>query len=377
MNKGAVLLAAVAAGVLAFPEISPAPLVWRPGEGWVYESGDAEDIEVANSARDQLANAQAYEAKGDLGRALASYRVLVRRFPQTMEAPEAQYKVGFLNEQNGDIDAAFKAYQKLIKDYPRSKDFEPAVESMFRIATLYLDGEKVKLLGIPVMSSMNQAVQKNEAVIKAAPFGKYAPLSQFNIGQALERQKKYSEAVAAYQAVVEKYPLNDIADDAQYQIGYAWMQMSSEGLYDQMATARAIEAFDDFLFRYPKSEKVPQAQENITFLLGRMKQSAYEIARFYDRQGDARAALIYYNAVLDSGSDNEEAELARTRVAELEARLTPEEAMVDPIPADAAPVPGATNRKPVSPVSQEVASDVRKRPDYVGPEVKPARRSGN
>jgi len=368
MRKGVMITGLVLVCAVGLPAISPGPLVWRPEEGWVYEGGDQEDIEIANSAREQFGIAEAYERNGDLGRALGAYRSLVRRFPQTLEAPRAQYKIAFLHEQNGDYQAAFKSYEELIKEYPRSKNFDSAVESMFRIATLFLDGERVRLLGIPIMSSMERARKMYEAVIAAAPFGPFSPLAQFNIGQALERQDKYSQAVEAYQEVVAKYPLNDIADDAQFQIGYAWMQTSSEGLYDQMATARAIEAFDDFLFRYPNSEKVPQAQENIEILLGRLKQSAFQIARFYDRKGDKTAAIIYYSAVLGAESDSEEAQYAMRRIEELEGTMSPEEAAMAEEKAEARPA------TPVTPVQREAQADVRTRPDYVGPQIKPSQR---
>jgi len=369
MNKGVAILCLTLAAAVALPPLCPAPLVWRSGEGWVYEGSDQEDIELANNAREQFEIAQAYEQAGELGRALGAYRSLVRRFPQTLEAPKAQYKMGFLLERNGDFQAAFKAYEDLIQNYPRSQDFENAIESMFRIATLYLDGEKIRLLGIPIWASMERARKMYAAVIAAAPFGKFSPLAQFNIGQALERQQKYAEAVEAYQKVVQKYPLNDIADDAQFQIGYAWMQISREGLYDQMATARAIEAFDDFLFRYPNSEKVPQAQNNIDLLLGRLKQSAFEIARFYDKKGDKTAAIIYYNAVLGADSDSEESQYAIRRIEELEATMSPEEAAMAEEKADVRPA------TPVTPVQREAQADVRTRPDYVGPSVSPSLRN--
>jgi len=363
MRKSVMILGLTVGMAIGLPAIAPAPLVWRPGEGWVFEAEDEADIQIASNAREQFEIAQGYERAGDLGRALGAYRNIVRRFPQTLEAPKAQYKVGFLHEQNGDFEAAFRSYEQLIKNYPRSDDFESSIESMFRIATLYLDGERIRLMGVPIMASMDRARKMYQAVIAAAPFGRFSPLAQFNIGQTYERQGKYSDAVKAYQEVVRKYPLSDIADDAQYQIGYAWMQISREGLYDQMATARAIEAFDDFMFRHPDSEKVPQAQANVEFLLGRLKQSAFEIARFYDRTGNKRAAIIYYNAVLGAAMDTRETEIAERRIAELEGTLTAAEAAAIEQQLETRPA------TPVSPVQRESSAGARNRPDYVGPSV--------
>ena len=64
-----------------------------------------------------------------------------------------------------------------------------------------------------------------------------------------------------------------------YQIGYVYFQASRETGYDQTAAVRAQEAFDDFLLRYPNSEKVPQAQDNLKTL-----QSSENGEFVYDRQ---------------------------------------------------------------------------------------------
>ena len=53
MNRWSVRLAVIAFCVLAFPFTCPAPLVYRPGEGWVYESVGGGKW-VRTRAKDQL-----------------------------------------------------------------------------------------------------------------------------------------------------------------------------------------------------------------------------------------------------------------------------------------------------------------------------------
>lgn len=126
---------------------------------------------------------------------------------------------------------------------------------MFKIAKLFLDGEKKKVLGVPVTSSMSRAQTMFETIVKSAPFSRYAPLAQFNVGQALEKQGKYPEAMKAYQVVVNKYAGDAIADDALYQVGYVQLRNYREGSYDRASAVKAREAFEDFINRYPESEK--------------------------------------------------------------------------------------------------------------------------
>src|SRR5258708_18438258 len=58
----------------------PAPIIYREGEGFL--PGDAEDIEIKKNAQEQFDLGQRYENHGDWGRAGASYRMVVRRFPR-------------------------------------------------------------------------------------------------------------------------------------------------------------------------------------------------------------------------------------------------------------------------------------------------------
>ncbi len=288
-----------------------AALVWRPGEGWTDEKGS--DIS-ASSSRDQLELAKELEKKGDLTGAYKAYKGLIRRWPLSFSAPEAQYKIGWLEEQQADFWRAFKSYQKMIEKYPSSSFYDQALEREFAIGNLYLAGEPQRLWKIPIGPSMEKTVEIFESIIKNAPYGKYATQSQFKIGLAYEKQKKFNEAVKAYNTIIDKYPGNDIVDDAQYQIGYAWMRASSEPDYDQSAAEKSIEAFQDFIVRYPTSEKVAAAKANIERLSGQRTQGSFNIAKFYEKQGNYKAAFIYYNEVVRQNPNSDQAKEAKDKI---------------------------------------------------------------
>ncbi len=104
------------------------------------------------------------------------------------------------------------------------------------------------------------------------------------LGRAREKQGANDAALAAYQSVVEKFPNDPLAVDAQYQIGYIWTSAMRSGTYDPNAAAKSKTGFQDFLYRYPNSEKSAQARENLKKLETKQTNTAFEIARFYDKQ---------------------------------------------------------------------------------------------
>ena len=294
--------------------LAPAELVWRPGEGWSDESGG--DVS-ASSSRDQLDLAHKLEAQGQRDAALRAYKGLLRRWPLSFFAPEAQYRVGKIMEDQGDFYNAFQAFQKMVTKYPSSDYFSQALNEQYRIANLFLAGEPQRIWKIPVGPSMQRTIEMYQRIIKNAPYGDYAPQCQFNIGIADEKQRKFTDAVDSYQLVLDNYPTSSVAANAQYQIGYAWMKSSISGDYDMGAAKKAVDAFQDYLVRYPNSDKSVQAQENIRRLGQKQTQGAFDIAKFYETQHQTRAAFIYYNEVLREDPNSEQAMQAKKRIADL------------------------------------------------------------
>ncbi len=292
--------------------------------------------------------------------AAAAYRDVSKQFQRTEAAGRALFRLATLEFSGDDLQAAFKSAQKIVDDYPRSADFEGAIELQYKIASQFLDGRRVRVLGMPTMPSQNKAKEMFEQIIENGPFTRWAPLAQYGLGQALEKLGKKEEAIAAYQAVVDKFPASDVADDALYQIGYVYQTVSRTGDYDQSATEKAQDVFTDFSIRYPESEKIEQARENVSELDEQQTESSYNIARFYDRQKNYRAAAIYYRAVIDEGPGTDLAQRSQERLAELEESVGAETLNV---PEPPGPGEGALAARPKTPARQNVKS----RPDYVGP----------
>jgi len=176
-------------------------------------------------------------------------------------------------------------------------------------------------LGIPIASALDRAVTIFANVVRTAPYGRYTARAQFNIGMAREKQGANDAAIQAYQAVVDKFPNEPIAVDAQYQIGYIWFTAAQLGTNDAAAAGNAKTAFQDFLFHYPKSEKAAQARKNLDILEHKQTNNSFKVAKFYDKQKYHRAAVIYYNEVIRQQPGSEESNEAKKRIDQLRAKF--------------------------------------------------------
>lgn len=307
---GAVLLLAGGAG---------ASVIFRPGEKMKYVAPGEEEIN--GNAQQLFSIAQEAEKHGNKDRALKAYNHVWRKYPKDTLAPEATYRAAQLLEQTHDYTRSANTYRVIVEKYPGSPHFDEAIEAQFRIGEMYLAGKKLKVLGIPLLTSMDRAVEIFAAIVRTAPYGQYTARAQFDIGLARQKQGANDAAVQAYQAVIDKFPNDPIAADAQYQLGYIWFEAARLGTNDKAATENAKTGFQDFLYKYPKNEKAPTARANLKMLEQKTTGDAFKIAKFYDKQKQYKAAVIYYNEVIREQPGSSASGEAKQRIEQLRKKV--------------------------------------------------------
>src|SRR5215475_9164015 len=309
----------VAVTLLLLPELGTASIIFRPGQKAEYVAPGEEPM--SGNAAEMYQVGQAAEKEGNPKRAIRAYKSLVKRHPKDALASTAVFRAAQLQEQIHDYTPAALTYLHLVERYATSPHFDEAIEGQFRIGEIYLNGKKLKVLGIPVASALDRAVTIFANVVRTAPYGTYTARAQFDIGMAREKQGANDAAIQAYQAVVDKFPNEPIAVDAQYQIGYIWFTAAQLGTNDAAAASNAKTAFQDFLFHYPKSEKAAQARKNLDILEHKQTNNSFKVAKFYDKQKYYRAAVIYYNEVIRQQPGSQESNEAKKRIDQLRAKL--------------------------------------------------------
>ena len=304
---------------VALAAVANAAVVFKPAQKTKYIAPGEE--EISGNAEQLFHIGQEAENRHNFRRAIKAYKNLVRRYPKDALAVGAAFRAAELLEQVHDYLTAAGAYRHLVEAYPSSPHFDEAIEGQFRIGEMYLNGKKIKLFGLSVSDPLERAIEIFAAIIRTAPYGKYTARAQFDIGLAREKQKVTDAAITAYQAVVDKFPNDPVAPSAQYQIGYIWMTAAKAGTKDLEATLKARTAFQDFLFRFPNSEKAAQARAYLEALSHKQTNTAFDIAKFYDKQRHYRAAVIYYNEVIRQQPGSSESEKAKRRIEQIKSKV--------------------------------------------------------
>jgi len=322
MNHRLALWLAASFILLAFPFRSPAPLIYRPDEGWVYEKPGADTKWQRGRAKDQLEVAQEAFDKKNFSLAAKAAKRVVSQWPFSDFAPQAQYLFARCREAQGKDEIAFKQYEQLLRKFPKMTNAQEVLDRQFTIANKFLGGQWRKLFGyIPFPPSQDTTVEMYRQIITNAPYSEVAPQAQMNIGAAREKQKNYAAAVEAYEHVADKYAEREqIAADALYKAGLAGIKETKTAEYDQNSADRAINTFVDFAALYPNDKRVPETEKKIKDLKTEQARGSYQLARFYEKKKKWKAARIYYNEVVYKDPESKYAQEARTRLVELEKR---------------------------------------------------------
>jgi len=303
-------------GIVVGARRCPAPIIFRPGEGWTFEPVGQTGKWERNRAKDQLQVAQESFDNKDYRTALKASRRVVKVWPLSDHAGPAQYLIGRCYEARKQDEKAFKEYQRVLLKYPKIPNYTEILQREMTIANRFLGGQWFKLWGyIPFFPSMDKTANLFDQIVRNGPFNITGPPAQMSVGEARERQQNYPLAVRAYERAADRYfDMPVVASDALYKAGAAWRKQSLRAEYDQSSSDRAIETFNDFKALYPSDKRVPDATQAIIDLKTRQAQGAFEKGRYYERRDRYQGALVYYNEVLVKDPNSPFAEKARKRI---------------------------------------------------------------
>ncbi|MES2706480.1 MAG: tetratricopeptide repeat protein [Verrucomicrobiota bacterium] len=318
-----------------------------------------------------LKQAQDLDAAGKTGAAASSYKRIVDRYPLTSFAPVAQFRLASAYERDGKFSKAFDTYQELVETYRQSAQFGEAIDRQMAIAMQSRSEKLGSFLGIAKKLDPVDQLDMFQKVIASAPRGRRAAEAQFEVAKIHEEQNDQDAAIAAYRKVVEDYPSSPLAADAQSKVGKTYLDKVGDGSRDAANIAKARAAAEEAGGLFP-DQAVPDLQNTRTQVDDLAADTAWKTAKFYEKSGNRKAAVLYYSDVMRSPG-NAHFDDARARIAALTS--------ADPKLLDSLP------KLAISPkdLAVQAAVDLKNKANYFGPPgpaskvavQKPKMRTGN
>jgi outer membrane protein assembly factor BamD len=138
----------------------------------------------------------------------------------------------------------------------------------------------------------------------------YAAMSNF-------RLKQYEDARFEFETLYREHPRSPFAEEAHFRLAHMRFIQSHPPRRDQSETKEAMRLFNDYLDLFPKGAFADSAKALFMTGLNRLAEKEFNTARFYLRQREHEAALIYYRSVLREYPDSKFAPEAVVGMAEM------------------------------------------------------------
>lgn len=121
---------------------------------------------------------------------------------------------------------------------------------------------------------------------------------QYMVAQSHYNTKQYSLAAYYFDKFVKNYPKSSKVEEAAYLSAYSYYKASPRYSLDQKDTNEALNAMQNFIFKYPNSKKVVEANKTIKELTFKLEKKAFEIAKQYYRIQDYISAVTAFDNFL-------------------------------------------------------------------------------
>lgn len=152
-----------------------------------------------------------------------------------------------------------------------------------------------------------------ESISLKYPGNKVNDDAQYYLGMTQFQQGKYILAAYEFSKLIQNIPASDFVSDAQYKLAESYYRLSPPYQLDQKYTEKAIKEFQSFIDFFPSNEKVDEAEDKIQELTEKLAQKEYVHAEIYAKMDYNKAAIMYYEYVIQNYHDTEYASQALYR----------------------------------------------------------------
>ncbi len=148
-----------------------------------------------------------------------------------------------------------------------------------------------------------EAVKEFESILLQYPGSAIIDDAQFYLGKTRYARGEYIIAAYEFSKLMKNIPASPFVPDAQYMLAECYYQLSPNYNLDQTYTKKAIKEYQVFIDFFPLNEKVHEAEEKIKELNNKLAKKEFTIARIYQKMSYYRAAMKYYDYVVETYHD--------------------------------------------------------------------------
>ena len=197
----------------------------------------------------------------------------------------------------------------LLVSCAKSPEVEDQVEQA--VDVLYQDALKTAIGGEP-----QDAAPKFEEVERQHPYSKLATRAQVMAAWSFYEANQYSRATAALDRFIELNPADPLVEYAYYLKALCFYEQIVDVERDAEMTRLALNAFEELVRRFPKSNYARDSQLKIDLTKSHLAGKEMTVGRFYLKREQYVAALRRFDTVVKNYSTSNQVPEALYRKAE-------------------------------------------------------------
>ena len=220
---------------------------------------------------------------------------------------------------------AMKQYEKLLKDYPGS-EFAPAVlQRQFDMAQAYLGGRKKTVLGIIRIRGYAEGVEMMERISDRAGLddpNSVGLKAAVAVAEYYESREKYIEAYLKWSEIASYWETGPVGKRAILRmaednfLAYHQPRPERRPLLDASKLVTAKTYYEKYAALYPSEAGKYDIPKKISQIDEHMAYKQFTIGQYYRRVGEATAANIYFDMVVQNWPETKAATLAKQALEE-------------------------------------------------------------
>ncbi len=304
---------------------------WGAARTWEFHDGRWEVVQKPASRPSSDPVLDRVERMIAQGHNTTARKTAIQWFKSHKASPlrdRALYLIAEALYQSGDRIKSFYYLDELMDEYPSSPLFYQALQKQYDIANAYLEGYKIRFLGIPLFGASGEAVEMLYRIQQRAPGSPLAEKALRRTADWYYSQSDFDLAADAYAAYVRQYPRSPDLPRIRLREAFASLAQFRGTLFDATPLIDARTQLVALAAQYPQLAR----EENLISVIQRIDRTfaakVFATGDFYQRTGELKAAVYNYRFLIQTYPAAPEAAQAQKRLAAM-----PQGALNVPAPA--------------------------------------------
>jgi outer membrane protein assembly factor BamD len=162
------------------------------------------------------------------------------------------------------------------------------------------------------------AIEKLKTIRNKFPYSSFATEAQLKIADVYFLQESWAEAALAYEAFRDLHPKHEKVPYAMFKAALSYFNdMPGTVARDLTAGQKALDAFNDFLRRFPSAPESAEARTHVAECRKLLAEKELYIGDFYYKRDVYHSAKPRYQKIVDLYPETKAAEEAKSKLAKI------------------------------------------------------------